>query len=668
MNKKLVEFLVAIVLMGTVVLPVMGLGYGSNIAKDDHARNTGNKLTEYKEVDRCPILDSIPPVEYEIRLPFTSSTPNNAGWFYDPYEIYEGQRLVITITGYWQPPQPERLICLWVKSDTLPEGATFTPECHCDYGEVSSVFDWTPAIGQAGTYVVVFYLGETCGIPLGTFSITIIVYPADLEPPVVVIELPPDGSTFPEPGDVTLTGYITDDTGIVSIGSHHVWDGGETWDSGTISPPYTYYPFEWVFPLYDGTNTITIYAYDSAEHYGDDTVSYQVATCSIDLTIYDGLEGTGGGNVVSEAKEVTRGAFTVTNIQDTNGDNIMDKNQNPVSATAKGRNEVDLMKMVLHPPEGPNCGPNSIVYLVKSGPNAGEVKLWDTNIKTNEIPPTNPPNTWTYKVSELPKTVWVEIREENPANLVMRGITFTYSTNCCPETDVVKATGIWARVTEVKHDNSDAWNAAVWPDMPAHVRAYLDDTNGFGLRRYSDGGRWWHANAIGLEFTVYPSGIGNEEGVSFDVSRQIHYLDIRVPGGVSQEQWPNQVEQPNDDTHNDDESEKPVNNHMYSIDTPGFTEDGWVNNILWEDSSNNFMEFMRVNLNGVKPLGETVQGSRCSPYYTWHAALWLSRDWTTPGNVTRRLVGAGGAEWHPINCVEPGHILLLDLKPPWNIP
>ncbi|MEA2054804.1 MAG: hypothetical protein U9O96_06860 [Candidatus Thermoplasmatota archaeon] len=593
----------------------------------------------------------------------------------DPYEIYEGQHLKITITGYWDPPQPERIICMWVNIETLPEGATFTPECHCDYGEVTSVFEWTPAIGQAGTYVVIFYLGETCGEPLGTFSITIIVYPADLEPPEVVIESPPDGSTFAEPCNITLIGHITDNAGIISIGSHHIWEDGETWDSSTVDPPQTYYLLEWIFPLYGGTNIITIFAYDGAGNYGESTVVYKVEPCAIDLTIYDGLEGTGGGNIVPESEEETRGAFTVTNIQDTNGDGIRDKDQNPVKATPKGRDEVDLMKMVLHPPTGPNCGPNSFVHLVKSGPNSGQVKLWDSKTKNNEIPPTNPPDIWVYKVSQLPKTVWVEIRE-NPLNLVMRGITFTYSTNCCPKTDVLKATGIWSEVTDVKHDNTDAWNNAVWPDMPANVRAFIDEAGGFGLRRYQNAtNAWWYGNVITIQFTVYPPGIGDEEGVYFDITRQIHFRDQFVPPGANLpnyatgENWPNHVEQPNDDTHNGDESDKPSNkNHMYVEDKPRFPESGWGNNILFIDSSNNFMEFMRVRLDGTKPSGETVQGSRCSPYYPWHAAIWLSRDWGNPGQVIRRFVGPGRAEIHPINCVEPGHILILDFNPPWNIP
>ncbi|HHH84009.1 MAG TPA: hypothetical protein ENL29_00905 [Thermoplasmatales archaeon] len=485
----------------------------------------------------------------------------------------------------------------------------------------------------------------------------------DDEPPVVVIEYPENGATFTEPV-IQVTGTATDNVGVTQIGYTQQWEGGSTGSSWPLEEPTMYYPFDIEVELHEGENVITIEAGDVAGNYGYDEVIVTLEYCSIDLTIYDGLEGTGGGNVVPESEEETRGAFTVTNIQDTNGDGIRDRDQNPVKATPKGRDEVDLMKMVLNPPLGLECGPNSLVYLVKSGSNSGQVKLWDSPTKNNEIPPTNPPDTWVYKVSELPKTVWVEIREENPLNLVMRGITFTYSTDCCNKTDVVKATGIWSEVTEVKHDNSDAWNNAVWPDMPKNVREYIDEAGGFGLRRYQSNNDWWYGNVIAIEFTVYPPGIGNEKGIYFDITRQIHYVDRRFPraaGWPDQENWPNQVEQPNDDTHNDDESDKPsAQNHMYSIDSPSFRESGW-GNALFIDSSNNFVEFMRVRLDGTKPLGETVQGSRCSNYYYWHAALWLNRDWKNPGQVNRRQ----NREVHPINCVEPGHILILDFRPPW---
>jgi hypothetical protein len=318
--------------------------------------------------------------------------------------------------------------------------------------------------------------------------------------------------------------------------------------------------------------------------------------------------------------------------------------------------------MVLWPPTGPGVKPDDDVTLVKSGTNKDAAKLWDTKVKHNEIRPTNPPDTWVFKVKDLPKTVWVEITEENPKNLVMRGITFTLSYSGAR--DIVCLTGIWSEVTDAKHDNSDKWDNTIWPDMPANVRAQINQAGGFGLRRYQNAtGVWWHRNVIGIEFTVYPSGIGNVNRVRFDITRQIHYLDLfynTTGRGTDKEDWPNQVELPNDDTHNTDESDTPVNDHMYSLDTPGFSEAGRPNTRKIY-SRNNFMEFMRVTFNGTHPRGETVQGSRCSDYYLWHAALTLLRNLLNPGNLIRIE-----RETHGINCVEPGHLKSLDPNPPWK--
>ena len=92
------------------------------------------------------------------------------------YEIYEGQNWHLTVTSYWTPPQPERPICLWVDETTLPDGASFTPSCHCDYGQVSSDLYWTPAFCQAGTYAITFFAGETCGEYVFPFVIEVRVF------------------------------------------------------------------------------------------------------------------------------------------------------------------------------------------------------------------------------------------------------------------------------------------------------------------------------------------------------------------------------------------------------------------------------------------------------------------------------------------------------------
>ncbi|HEC80826.1 MAG TPA: hypothetical protein ENI42_00145 [Thermoplasmatales archaeon] len=109
---------------------------------------------------------------------FSSSTTSSVFDEDSVYEVYEGQHIEIEVTARWDPPDPERPICLWVDHETLPEGATVNPDPATGYGQTSCVLSWTPAVGQAGTYNITFYVGEECGVPIGYHTITIIVHPA----------------------------------------------------------------------------------------------------------------------------------------------------------------------------------------------------------------------------------------------------------------------------------------------------------------------------------------------------------------------------------------------------------------------------------------------------------------------------------------------------------
>lgn len=182
----------------------------------------------------------------------------------DTFDIYEGQLFRLTITGYWNPPNATKQICLWANNTTIPPGATLTPECNCDDGQVTSIFEWIPAIGQAGTYYIFFSLGKTCYYPLQTFILTIIVHPTGSDnPPIVIIDSPVDGITV-DIQQVKVTGYASDDIELRSFGRHHEWIDGEEESSSTFPTPRpNYYTFEENFSLYEGWNIITIYVSDS---------------------------------------------------------------------------------------------------------------------------------------------------------------------------------------------------------------------------------------------------------------------------------------------------------------------------------------------------------------------------------------------------------------------
>ncbi|MCD6109074.1 MAG: hypothetical protein J7J89_06375, partial [Thermoplasmata archaeon] len=97
---------------------------------------------------------------------------------------------------------------------------------------------------------------------MGEDSVNVTYNPPDDQPPTVTIDSPENGATVTNP-HITVTGLVTDNVGVVSIGVKQKWSEGQKETSSTI-PPTTYYPFEWDFDLYDGWNEITIYAEDAA--------------------------------------------------------------------------------------------------------------------------------------------------------------------------------------------------------------------------------------------------------------------------------------------------------------------------------------------------------------------------------------------------------------------
>ena len=247
MSKKVISIYLCMLLIATIVLPV----YGMNI--DIYQKHT--ECIDYYNL--------------EIEIDY-----NNLNNFIGPpavYEIYVGQQLNIILTVNWNPPNATMPICLWAENYTMPAGSTLIPPCHCGLGEVTSIFEWTPAVGQAGIYNITFYLGEACNFPLGSFIIQIIVHASSQDnPPLVVIQSPEDGMTF-DHSDIVMTGYAYDDIGLISIGSHHEWIDNETKNSGSI-PETTYWPFANTIHLHEGWNRITVFAYDTEHQKGEDQI------------------------------------------------------------------------------------------------------------------------------------------------------------------------------------------------------------------------------------------------------------------------------------------------------------------------------------------------------------------------------------------------------------
>lgn len=327
--------------------------------------------------------------------------------------------------------------------------------------------------------------------------------------------------------------------------------------------------------------------------------------CDPDLTIYRGQSGA----VVAEADEETIGSFTVANLNDTDCDGSTDNADNNVMASGGvGRNEVDLMKLELKAMGDPNK--SVILSLV-----GGAAKVWEQSTKVTQV--TLPK---TYPISALPVTLWVEA---TAASMAKRDIALKLKCSDSDDADVVKATGIWVSTTVSAHDTMTAaalFMDPVWANMTTPPKNFVVAEGGIGLRPIN--ATIGVKNTLVIKFKISPPGIHSEPGVAFDGSRQVEGKSWTRDGTApcvqfSSDTFPPDCELPNDDGNPDDKSAAPNSDDEYfDSDAPGLNGDDAFADLYI--NRRNFREFLRVKLDGNRPAGNMVDGSRCSPYFDWH--------------------------------------------------
>lgn len=427
----------------------------------------------------------------------------------------------------------------------------------------------------------------------------------------------------------------------------------------------------------------------------------------VNLIIHNGLKNESGGQEISgdDDEEYSKGAFTVANLNDTDGDNNPDWDDNEVASVK--RDEVDLMELTVTQPN-PNEGGN-VTLSVKTG----NVKLWKFPTKKEEFELTD--NKATIATDQLPITLWVEARDVSAA---LRDIELELEYKGAK--DNVRATAIWAEKTGFRNSPEDQHikeltanaasgqkkinvtntdNLAVGSKLiifrgstnirETRIIHSIDDneitftqnlTNAYqtedevleGVSPLADaetasllesGGPRLGAthvsprpsNGMEMEFTVKPAGIGSEEGIVWDVTRQIETKSWQQEDGeinqidIHTEDFPSAPEQPNDDGNlagnDDDESIAPREDKMYSIDGTGplvpdvaFTQRWWLRM--------NMREFVRIKFSGsFNDVTDEVEGSRTSDLIQWrsrHDLVRVGLNWTRNmdgGNVIELVEG-----------------------------
>ena len=368
------------------------------------------------------------------------------------------------------------------------------------------------------------------------------------------------------------------------------------------------------------------------------TVAVQVKI--VDLTIYDGQSG----DAVAESQEESRGAFTIANLNDTDGDDMTDYVDDVVTATPRGRDEVDLMRLDM------SVRPASALTGEVSLYVSGTIALWQEATKGTRVPMNGGIARFDPSVFvDGKKTIWVELTAPS-ATLRDNDLLMVFSGG----SDIVKATGVWAAVTAMEHDTKDAavlFAEPQWSDIENPPRSGIENWGGTGLRPVDPvlGVR----NVMAMQFTVQPPGIRNEADVHFDITRRFaaRVTTLDTNGNVvtsSTVTFPNELEEANDDSVADDEIDEPnQNNHMYVEDEPGIATGSIGLNEVTAIYRASFEEFMRVGIK-TDPAGDGVSGSQASNTFEWHCCHLI----TYVGGAWVR--STGNTEVPDVNDIGPG--------------
>ncbi len=384
---------------------------------------------------------------------------------------------------------------------------------------------------------------------------------------------------------------------------------------------------------------------------------YEDCSCAIpiELTIYNGLYGNYGGNVVLNKDKIIPGAVTVANMNDTDGDTYIDNSDMIVTNGPNGRDEVDLMKLEIKikngAPQTNSASCRNLELVLK-----GAIKLWQKS--TKEIVQ----NT-TIPISSLPLTVWVEAIA--PSNKV-QDIEIEAFVNGQSK-DLVKATAVWVQFSRKYKskalsgiENSSALTLDINEQnlrdfIEVRFKDILNQRYGLGANHAFNSGFYsgtcqtsayssknaGYGATILTEYTVLPTDLRTQPnmlGVKFDFARQLDADESIISSGsavwlddaaLPDLLYSNGNEGSNDDKGNKDEDLTPsMHNKIYSLDSPGFSYDSFYSprNIAFYRRDLDFKEFARVSFN-MQPSGDgTVIASRCSEYLLWDTEYTLKRQ------------------------------------------
>ncbi len=344
---------------------------------------------------------------------------------------------------------------------------------------------------------------------------------------------------------------------------------------------------------------------------------------SINLRIHDGLNKDGeagifGGEEVSELLEDdSRGAVTVANRNDTDGDTVPDyMDTDGVVQSANGRNELDLMKLIIESTGGAPAQCDQKVRLEASA----NLKFWKDYLKIFEQTDLE------FELSSLPRTIFVEAPEvsNNLRDLEIKAVLGN------TEHDIVKATAIWIGEAVKYTTGADpSPDGLVHENLANAIKNREDsESNLYGLGYFENSLGNVYGGRLLMKFELIPSA-AKSFNLHFDITRRLNEESGKIVSGnnsfsnTSDDSFLDQVEMPNDDGKDGDEDTFTSNPIFYSYDAPAgrisSNSDSHENTRSYKKWIGDFEEFVRVSLNEFpfSPTGENILGSRCSKVTTW---------------------------------------------------
>jgi hypothetical protein len=399
---------------------------------------------------------------------------------------------------------------------------------------------------------------------------------------------------------------------------------------------------------------------------------------AVDLQIYNGLAGTGGqgGMLVPDAEEETKGAVTVANLNDTDGDGLLnpddeirtitpDRDDDDVYAgtTGKGRDEIDLMKLMVNQPQ--NSNPTDLAILsIESG--VDQIKFWGESRKKTSIPVVD--GKIIFQCSQLPAEIYIEAIKTSAAIRDIK-LKLTYGT----QSDVVTATAIWATLVETymtrdncgcplptnSNDCTCTNNPLVgnspnvsYVDIPGIDNGLINGINNlrvsFDKSRFGKGNLRsddsWYGGRVIFGFKIEPGSVEqmkNEFKLKFDRTRRIiqrNYVanwgndGIILKAGMTSSEM---NEFSNDDDGDGDEDNDLTGSFplVYSWDGPS---DSRSLNYPFLVEKRDFEEWVRVTIDNSinipptptspSPSTNGLFGSRCSQKQDWRLIYYLKKN------------------------------------------